>query len=173
MNEQTRTAAWAPGYPKVLLVVYSYHHGNTRKIAEAMAGELGAEIRTPAQVSPETLAGYDLVGFGAGIDSGRHYKPILDLADRLPHVEDRPAFLFSTCGIPASLARGDIPARQVEGNHAALREKLRDRGYRIAGEWGCLGFNTNLFLKFFGGVNKGRPDGNDLEGAKAFARGLQ
>jgi flavodoxin len=161
------------GKPKVLVVVCSYHHGNTRKVAEAMAEELGAEIRTPDQVSPETLAGYGLVGFGAGIDSGHHYKPLLDLADRLPNAEGRTAFIFSTCGIPASLAKGDILASQIEGNHAALREKLRDRGYRIVGEWGCVGFNTTLFLKFFGGLNKGRPDANDLAAAKGFAVALR
>jgi hypothetical protein len=31
------------------------------------------------------------------------------------------------------------------------------------------GFNTNVFLKYFGGVNKGRPNENDLNRAKEFA----
>jgi hypothetical protein len=47
-------------------------------------------------------------------------------------------------------------------DHAALREKLRAKGYDVVGEFGCAGFNTNSFLKLFGGINKGRPDDRDL-----------
>ena len=64
---------------KSLLIVFSYHHNNTQKVAEAMAKVLDAEIKTPQQTNPEDLQKYDLVGFGAGIDSGKHYKVLLDL----------------------------------------------------------------------------------------------
>jgi len=160
------------GELKVLLVVSSYHHGNTRKIADAIAEAMGAAVLTPDQVDPETLVGYDLVGFGAGIDSGKHYRPILELADRLPRGPERPAFIFSTCGIPGAIARGETLARQIEANHAALRVKLQDRGFRIADEFGCVGFNTNSFLKYFGGLNKGRPNAYDIAEAKAFGHKL-
>ena len=30
-------------------------------------------------------------------------------------------------------------------------------------EFGCTGFNTNRFLKYFGGINKGRPNAEDLK----------
>ncbi len=160
------------GKTGALVIVHSYHHGNTRKVAEAMARTLGAEIRTPGQVDPESLAKYDLVGFGAGIDSGSHYPPILDLAGRLPPGAGRRTFIFSTCGMPAAFARGPEFERQVSDNHSALRERLRDRGYEIAGEFACVGFNTNSFLKFFGGLNRGRPDAGDLRRAEDFAKGL-
>ena len=168
MNER-RTAVAAGGRPKVLLIVHSYHHGNTRKVAEAMAGELGADIRAPDQVASADLAAYDLVGFGAGIDSGRHYKPLLDLADRLPTGPGRRVFLFSTCGIPEALAPEEMLERQIRANHAELRKRLEGKGYRILAEFGCVGFNTNSFLRFFGGLNKGRPNAGDLARAKEFA----
>ena len=57
---------------KCLLIVYSYHHNNTQKIAETMAKVLEAEIKTPQQTNPEELQSYDLVGFGSGIDSGKN-----------------------------------------------------------------------------------------------------
>ena len=44
------------------------------------------------------------------------------------------------------------------------------KGYTVTGEFNCPGFNTNSFLKYFGGLNKGRPDAGDLEAAAAFAR---
>jgi hypothetical protein len=58
----------------------------------------------------------------------------------------------------------------VESNHAGIREKLTAKGYPVIGEFGCAGWNTNSFLKYFGGINKGRPDAGDLRNAEAFAR---
>jgi hypothetical protein len=42
-------------------------------------------------------------------------------------------------------------------------KKIRDNywvlvGYTIVDEFGCACFNTNKFLKHFGGLNKGRPN---------------
>ncbi len=154
---------------EALLVVYSYHHKNTETIARAFAPILGATIVTPREADPAQVAKYDLVGFGSGIDSGRHYAPLLDLADRLPQVADRKAFIFSTCGIPAfGFSQGFVLK-----NHSALREKLVSKGYQIVDEFGCVGWNTNVFLKYFGGLNKGRPNSGDLKRAEEFARGLE
>jgi flavodoxin len=158
---------------KSLVIVHSYHHGNTARIARAMADALGADVKTAGDVRPEELRECDLVGFGSGIDSGRHYKPLLDLADALPQAAGRRVFIFSTCGVPASMFGERYIKNYAEESHAALRKRLVSKGYRVAGEFNCAGFNTNSFLKYFGGVNKGRPDAGDLEHAAAFARNLK
>jgi flavodoxin len=153
---------------KSLLVLYSYHHKNTEAVAKVFAGVLGAKIVTPREVDPAELAAYDLVGFGSGIDSGKNYKPILDLADKLPPVDAKRAFIFSTCGAPAFIVTEGF----IRSNHAALRAKLEAKGYAITGEFGCPGFNTNMFLRYFGGLNRKRPNAEDLKRAEGFARGL-
>ena len=79
---------------KSLVVVFSYHHNNTEKIANACAKVLGAEVKTPQQVKPEEIAEYDLVGFGSGIYSATFDPSVLDLADRLPRAGTTKAFLF-------------------------------------------------------------------------------
>ncbi|MCW4045284.1 MAG: flavodoxin family protein [Candidatus Bathyarchaeota archaeon] len=150
---------------KYLLIVYSYHHNNTQKVAEAMAKVLDAEIRTPQQANPEELRNYDLVGFGAGIDSGKHYKVLLDFADKLPQMNNKKAFIFSTAGLSGDKKR--------EKDHSALRQKLSSKGYVIVDEFQCKGFNTNSFLKYFGGINKGRPNEEDLKLAEEFAQNLK
>ncbi len=158
---------------KVLLVVHSFHHGNTAKIAEVFAKVLGARMRTPRQIDGEELQDYDLIGFGSGIDSDRHYKELLDLAGSLPRAADRKAFIFSTCGMPVSVGgRGAVEKYAVK-SHTALRETLASKGYAITGEFSCAGFNTNSFLKLFGGLNKGRPNAEDLGDAEAFALKLK
>ena len=151
---------------KSLVVVFSYHHGNTEKIANACAKVLGAEVKTPQQVKPGEIAEYDLVGFGSGIYSATFDPSVLDLANRLQNAAGKKAFLFSTYGAPGFVANREF----IEKNHQQIREKLQAKGYMITGEFGCAGWNTNSFLKYFGGLNKGRPDANDLQNAEAFAR---
>jgi flavodoxin len=154
---------------KSLVVLFSYHHKNTEKIASVFAKVLDAQIKTPQQVDPEALGAYDLIGFGSGIYSARHHQSLLDLADRLPQVTGRKAFIFSTYGAPAFFA----DEKFVKENHAPLREKLEAKGYTVSGEFGCAGWNTNSFLKYFGGLNRGRPSAGDLKNAEAFAESLR
>lgn len=149
---------------KCLIIVYSYHHNNTARIAQAFSKVLNAQIKTPDQVTQEELQYYDLIGFGSGIDSGKHYKPILDFADSLPKVKNQRSFIFSTSAIQG--------AAKVEKDHSLLRDKLTSKGFVIVDEFSCKGFNTNSFLKYFGGMNKGRPDSEDLKNAEEFAYGL-
>ena len=52
---------------KSLIVVHSYHHNNTQKVAQAMAKVLDANVKSPQQTNPEELNQHYLVGFGAGI----------------------------------------------------------------------------------------------------------
>jgi len=155
-----------------LLVVFSYHHKNTEKVASVFAKVLGAEIKTPREVTPEEVGEKGLVGFGSGIYAGKPDVSLLELADRLPPVAGKKAFIFSTCGVPIAVSGKEFIREYTTKCHAELREKLLAKGYVIAGEFSCAGFNTNSFLKYFGGINKGRPDAGDLREAEEFARGL-
>ena len=148
---------------KSLLVLFSYHHNNTEKIADVFAKVLDAQIKTPEQVTPEELQEYSLIGFGSGIYSAKHHEALLDLADKLLQVTDRKAFLFSTSSNLEPLSK----------NHSPLREKLQSKGYMIVDEFTCAGFNTNSFSKLFGGINKGRPNAEDLKHAEEFAQNLK
>ena len=149
---------------KSLLVLFSYHHNNTEKIANVFAKVLDAQIKTPQQIKPEELQEYNLIGFGSGIYGEKHHKLLLDLADKLPQVTNRKAFIFST-----SALTGEAKATK---DHSMLREKLQSKGYMIVDEFQCKGFNTNSFMKYFGGMNKGRPNAEDLKHAEEFAQNL-
>jgi flavodoxin len=148
-----------------LLILYSYHHNNTEKVANVIAKVFDAKVKTPLQTDPDELQDYDLIGFGAGIDSGKHYKPMLDLADKLPQIIDKNAFIFSTAALTGDKKRDE--------DHSILREKLESKGYVIVDEFQCKGFNTNSFMKYFGGMNRGRPNSKDLKNAEEFAQNLK
>jgi flavodoxin len=148
-----------------LLILYSYHHGNTEKVARVIAEVLGARIEPPQDVDPSQVQEVDLIGFGSGIYGAKHHETVLELANRLPLVTGKRAFIFSTSAI--------INKSKIASDHAALRGILESKGYTIVDEFSCRGFNTNSFMKYLGGMNKGRPNAEDLERARAFAMNLQ
>jgi flavodoxin len=150
---------------KSLLVLYSYHHKNTEKIAKVFAKVLDAQIKIPQEIRPEEFQKYDLIGFGSGIYDEKHHEFVLDLADKLPQVTNKKAFIFSTSAI--------MGKNKVAKDHSKLREKLQSKGYMIVDEFACKGFNTNSFMKYLGGMNKGRPNAEDLKNAKEFAKNLK
>ncbi|UCG03835.1 MAG: flavodoxin family protein [Candidatus Heimdallarchaeota archaeon] len=148
---------------KNLLVLFSFHHKNTEKIANVFAKVLDAQIKTPRQINLEELQDYSLIGFGSGIYDEKHHKTLLNLADKLPQITNKKAFIFSTSGMTRETAKA----------HSALREKLQSKGYIVVDEFNCKGFNTNSFLKLIGGMNKGRPNAEDLKHAEEFALNLK
>ena len=130
---------------KTLLVLYSFHHKNTEKVAKAFARVLDAQIRTPQQVNPEELQEYGLLGFGSGIYSDKHHRSLFDLVDKLPRVDDRKAFIFSTSGAPAFALDGGHLEEYAESAHLPLRERLQSKGYAIVDEFN-EGVAAGLFI---------------------------
>lgn len=145
---------------QALLVCKSIHHGNTRAIAEHLAGVLDARIVDPDDLSilPESSR---LIGIGSGIFYGRFHRAIRDWIYHLPKRigRDRDAFLYSTCGLSFF----------TKLYHQPIKKALEDRGFKIVGEYCCPGHDTFGPLSFFGGLNRKRPNANDLRLAELFA----
>jgi len=145
-----------------LICYVSVHHGNTKKVAEAIAQELGAECITVKDLQAQDIAPYDLIGFGSGIYFSQHHKSLLDAIDALPPAKGTKAFVFSTAGFPAGKFMF----------HKALKTKLTDKGFFIAGEFSCRGLDTYKIFGTFGGINNGHPDENDIKKAQEFVKGI-
>jgi flavodoxin len=111
------------------------------------------------------LERYELVGFGSGIYFGKHSESLLDFVDKLPVVKNKKAFIFSTSGLRK------IPL--VHDFNKPLRKKLQQKGFDIVAEFSCRGLDTYRVAGLVGGVNKGRPNANDLKKAEDFAKGLK
>jgi len=135
---------------------------NTAKIALVFASVLNAEIKTPPEVNLNGLSEYDLIGFGSGIYFGKHHKTLLDLADKLPQVANKKAFIFSTSGRTGNVSKF----------HKQLREKLQSKGFTIVGEFNCAGLDTYALMKIVGGINKESPSKDDIKQAETFAQSL-
>lgn len=144
---------------KSLIVYVSVEHGNTEKVAKAISEVLGAELKEAKEVDPHALQNYELIGFGSGIFFSKFHARLLQLVTEMPQSSCK-AFIFSTSGF----GKTDV--------HEVLRKELEAKGCKIVGDFACKGWDTYKLFKLTGGINKGRPDENDLARAREFAKGL-
>lgn len=143
---------------KTAIVYYSRHHGNTKKLLDAIAQGHDVTLIDAAAQTEADLSPYGLIGFASGIYFGRFHKSVLEFAGKnLP--ENKRVFLLSTYG-------GGNGTR-------AVREILEARSAAVLGEFGCRGFDTFGPFKLVGGINKGHPDAKDLEDACRFFEELR
>lgn len=148
---------------RVLIVCASVANGNTRKVADAMAEVLGADVVAPDDVDLRRLADYDLIGLGSGIYMMSFHASIRDLVRRLPAGDGRRMFVFCTSG------SAEPPlVRYI----SRLADEIAQKGYEVVGTFSCRGFDNWFPLRLVGGLNRGRPNDDDLASARAFASGL-
>jgi len=140
---------------KVLIIYHSEHHGNTKKIAKAMAEKINADILKAADVNLNKFEEYDIVGFGSGVYNGKLHKELSEILSKLSQQDDKKAFIFSTTGSKTYSSMA----------HERFRPMLEEKGFEIIGEFSCLGFDTALTKE---GINKGRPNKQDIKDAEDF-----
>ena len=150
---------------KALLIYISVHHGNTEKVARNMASILDADLVPVKQADASMLEQYDLIGFGSGVYYGKHHENLLGFVDRLPVVRNKKAFIFSTSGLRK------MPL--VHDFDKSLKERLRQKGFDIIGDFSCRGYDTSRAAMILGGINRGRPNVRDLRRAEDFARRIK
>ncbi|AYF77442.1 flavodoxin [Nocardia yunnanensis] len=144
---------------KTLIVCVSVSHGNTRKVADAMAGVLDATVVEPEAVSAPDLDDYDLVGFGSGIFTQRFHPRLRDFVRALPKQPRGKAFVYVTSGFPPQIW--------------PMTRLVRRAGFEVVDTLSVRAFDTWAPLRLVGGVNKGKPDAADLAAAADFAAGLR
>lgn len=145
---------------KTAICYYSRHHGNTRKVLEAMAEAGEADLIDVTARQAVRLEGYDCIGFASGIYFGKFQAGVLQFARQyLP--EGKAVFFVSTYGM------------RCPGYTKAIRQIAGEKNCPVLGEFGCKGFDTYGPFKLVGGIAKGHPDGEDLEKARRFFRNLQ
>ncbi|HIS42513.1 MAG TPA: flavodoxin family protein [Candidatus Limiplasma pullicola] len=144
---------------KTVICYYSCHHGNTRKVAQAMAEECGATLVDLSARTEPSLEEYDLIGFASGIYGFSLHPSVVQAArERLPR--GKRVFCVYTYGGAKGMGAKEIARVAQEKDCAML------------GEFGCRGYNTFGPFKLVGGTGKGKPDENDLQRARAFMRGI-
>lgn len=142
---------------KTAIIYASVHHGNTKKIVDAIAKENEIEVIDATQITEKNLAEYDRIGFASGIYYSKFHKSVLKFADANLQ-EHQEVFLICTYG-------GNAAFRSIE-------DIVNRKHGKVIGKFACKGYDTYGPFKLIGGVAKGHPDEKDLADAVRFYRGL-
>ena len=83
---------------KTAIVYQSYHHGNTKKLLDAIAEKYEVTLIDAEKQRDYDLSQYDRIGFASGIAVGKFYSKVLKaMKEKLP--EGKEVFFIFTCGV--------------------------------------------------------------------------
>jgi len=141
------------------LVLYYSKTGNTKKIAESMANELKAELRTVENAGD--ISRFDLICLGTPVYALAPAPEVKSFLEDVPGLEGKKVAAFCTlAGIGA------------KPTFNYIREAVEKKGARLVATFACKcssGIVAGLGPKVW---RKGHPDEEDLEKAAKFAKGL-
>ena len=145
---------------KNTVIIYaSTHHGNTKKLLDAIAEKNDVELVDVIGREGYDLSDYDRIGIASGVAYGKYYPQMLKFLEaNLPDGKD--VFFIHTAGDPRE-------------NHADSAKNIASaRNCRCLGVYFCKGFDTFGPFKLIGGINKQHPDEDDIKNAVSFYQGL-
>ena len=141
------------------IVYYSKHHGNTKKLLDAISAENEVTLIDVTEQPSADLTGYDRVGFASGIYYNNFAKQLLAFAqEHLP--ENKEVFYLFTHGAPKGVFL------------TAIRKIAEQKHCREVGSYHCLGYDTFGPFKLIGGIAKGHPTEEEIKAAADFYRKL-
>ena len=143
---------------KSIIVYASTHHGNTKKVVDAISNACGVETVDAVAVHEKDLSEYDLIGFASGIYAANFHQQIIKFAEaNLP--KDKKIFFIMTSAMNKDFSK-------------SMDGALKDKNATVVGKFSCKGYNTFGPFKLVGGTGKGHPDETDLNNAVEFFKGL-
>ena len=147
---------------KTVIIYYSHHHGNTKKLLEAVKDQCEVDLIPIEQANTVSLADYERIGFASGIYyakfAGSIYKYLENHKDELKGKE---TFLLATGGGFSNQKVFD-----------ALGDLLTEAGATLLGSYYCKGWDSYGPFKLIGGIHKKHPNDKDLRKAVSFYQGL-
>ena len=144
---------------KTAIVYYSQHHGNTKKLLDAIAAQSEVTLINVVEDKDADITVFDRIGFASGIYYSSFAKQILSFAEKnLPEGKD--VFFLNTCGAPTGVYFN------------AIRKITEAKQCRELGAYQCLGYDTFGPFKLIRGIAKGHPTEEEINGAVEFYQSL-
>ena len=140
---------------KTAIVYYSKHHGNTKKLVDAIANQAEVTLIDVTEENNCNLNDFDCIGFASGIYFASFAKQLLAFVTKnLP--EQKKVFFINTCG------------KQAGVYFNAIRKITEAKQCKELGAYQCLGFDTFGPFKVIGGIAKGHPTEEEIAAAVEF-----
>lgn len=145
---------------KLAIVYASVHHKNTEKLVTAIAKKYPETLLIDStSVVLKDLVSYDVIGIASGIFYGRMHKSIIKfLQDNLP--DHKKTFIMYTSG-----QENDAYGKDIE-------PLIQQKKCTFLGKYNCRGFDTFGPFKLAGGIQKGHPTEEEINGAVEFVDNL-
>lgn len=142
------------------IIYYSKHHGNTKKLLDAIAAaDPEVELVDATEKHELDLRRYDRIGFASGIYYNKFAEQVISFAKvNLPL--EKEVFFIATAGNPTKSCFNSIAA-VTEEKHA-----------KELGRYISKGFDTYGPFKLVGGLQKGHPTEDEIQGAVEFYKSL-
>ncbi len=142
------------------IIYYSKHHGNTKKLLDAIvAADPEVELVDATKKQELDLSRYDKIGFASGIYFNKFAEQIQNFAKvNLPVGKD--VFFIATAGNPTKSCFNSIAA-VIDEKHC-----------KELGRYISKGFDTYGPFKLIGGLQKGHPTEEEVHAAVEFYKNL-
>lgn len=141
------------------IVYCSVHHGNTKKLLDAVAQACKVDLFDTEQAAKTDLSRYCTVGFASGVYMSKLHRLLFGFLDGNPALPPN-AFLLYTSG------------SGTKKGADSFAERLKARGVSVDGIYSCKGYDTYGPFKLVGGIAKGHPTQEEIDGAVRFVREL-
>ena len=95
---------------KAAIIYYSKHHGNTKKLIDAIAAKHEITVIDATQINTTDLTAFDAVGFASGIYYSKFHKSVLEFAEKNLPKNKKVFFPFTQ---PAAFVHAVLEAPQT------------------------------------------------------------
>ena len=143
---------------RTIILYASRHHGNTKKLIDAVTTP-DTTLIDVTKTDTADLTPYDLIIFASGIYFSQFEKRVMAFVEKHLPAGKKTALLY-TYG-----AKRDSYINKIT-------EAIQQKGSTVIGSYGCLGFDTFGPFKLVGGIAKGHPNADEIDGAVKFVKGL-
>lgn len=118
-------------------VVYFSRTGNTKRLAQAIAQAVNAELFDLAQTQPEQLTSFDLLILGTPVEGASPAKETAAYVASIPRLENKKAILFTTYRLFGN-----------ERTMKAIEKVLKEKGYETVAKLSKKGMKPELQADF-------------------------
>lgn len=143
---------------KTAIVYYSEHHRNTKKLIDAITTS-DSRLFDVTKTDTADLTSYDLIIFASGIYFSQFEKRVMAFVEKNLPAGKKVALLYTY-------------GAKRDSYTAKITNVIQAKGSTVVGSYGCLGFDTFGPFKLVGGIAKGHPTADEIDGAVLFVKGL-
>ena len=110
---------------KTAILYVSVHHGNTRKVAAAMAEACSAELIDLTAQAAVTISDYDRIGLASGCFYGNMHETLRQFVEKTDFPAEQEVFLVCTCGCV------------YRDYTKAVKKMLQEKGVTVSASFQC------------------------------------